>query len=211
MNQKLLLIGLSLLVFAAVIVQFSKKPSETIVAPGDQPAEAEVPSIRGTVVADFEIEDVNGAKIRRADLVGKVLLVNFWATWCAPCLIEIPWFIEFQEKYGPQGLQVIGVSLDDDDIDKVKTYMQEHKMNYIVAMGDEKMTETFSGVIGLPTTFIVDRDGKFYSQHRGLVSKEIIETELKQLLNAPQASLQRQFSLPEQSESALLLAASAPF
>jgi peroxiredoxin len=154
-----------------------------------------VPAIRGKAAPDFELTDVQGSKIRAADFKNKVLLVNFWATWCSPCIVEIPWFVEFQQKYGSQGLQVIGISLDESGVKDVKPFVEKHKMTYPILLGNDKTAEQFGGIIGLPTTFIVDRDGKFYTMHRGLVSHEDIEEELKSLLgkgsqSTPAASAQ---------------------
>ena len=79
--------------------------------------------------------DVDGATVRMADFKDKVLLVNFWATWCQPCLIEIPWFLEFQEQYGPQGFEVIGISLDEEGPEVVKPFMEKHGMTFTVLLG----------------------------------------------------------------------------
>lgn len=190
MSRKALPIGLVLVAIALLLGRLQRFPSLRP-APSRKGSVAEmkpsVPVIRGKPVANFALPNLDGKLIQRADFQNKVLLVNFWATWCAPCLIEIPWFVEFQEQYGPQGLEVIGISLDEGDIGKVKEFVQKHGMNYTVAMGDDKAAEAFGGIIGLPTTFLVDRAGKYYSRHQGLVGRDIVEEELIELLGPPRS------------------------
>ena len=114
--------------------------------------------------------------------------MNFWATWCAPCLLELPWFIEFQKQYGPEGFQVIAISLDEEGPKVVKPFVEKHQMETLtVVMGDDKTAELFGGLLGLPTTFLVDRQGNYYSKHQGLVSKDDVEEELLTLLKSPHA------------------------
>ena len=184
MSQKLLTIGL-LLAALAMGLFLLQRDSTPETAGGD--VRPFVPEIRGKQAANFELPDVEGTLVRMADFQDKVLLINFWATWCQPCLIEIPWFLEFQEQYGPQGFEVIGISLDDEGAEVVKPFMEKHGMTYTVLIGDEAATELFGGILGLPTSFMVDRDGKYYSMHRGLVSQDIIEEELLALLNGAPA------------------------
>ena len=183
MSQKVLIVGLALAALAAILV-FSQRErgSQTGSSGSAATLEIPVPAIRNKPAPDFALPNLDGETVQRADFDNKVLLVNFWATWCAPCLIEIPWFIEFQNQYGEQGLEVIGISLDEGGTKLVQTFVQEHQMNYTVLMGDEKAAETFGGILGLPTTFLVDRAGKYYSRHQGLVSRGILEEELKVLL-----------------------------
>ena len=195
MSRKLLLIGLALALLAIVLVRFGRRASPPSGTP-QETAEEAVPAIRGKAAPDFELPNLDGGTVRRADFKDKVLLVNFWATWCAPCLIEIPWFLEFRKQYGPQGFEIVGIAIDDPNVEKVKKFVYDHKMDYPVGIGDEKIMQDFGGVIGLPTTFLVDREGKFYSMHRGLVSKEIIEKDLQQLLGLPPAKQARQISPP---------------
>ena len=187
MERKVLLVGLLLTVVAVAlfIVERNRTTTPDAAKSALGVKEPSVPAIRGKPAPDFELPDLEGAKLRSSDLKDKVLLVNFWATWCAPCEIEIPWFIDFDNNYRSQGLEIIGVSLDEEGPEKVKKYITEKKVTYKIVMGDEKTAEAFGGVIGLPTTFLVDRSGKLYSMHRGLVGKAIVETELRELLGLP--------------------------
>lgn len=174
---------LALVALAVSIVQrdLARQQGTSAGAAGG-PKKPSVPAIRGKAAPDFALPDLDGATVRRANFQGKVLLVNFWATWCHPCLIEIPWFLEFQKQYGPQGFEVVGISLDEEKPAVVKKFVEEHDMTFTVVMGDDNTADLFGGIIGLPTTFLVDREGKFYSMHRGLVSRNSVEEELRALL-----------------------------
>jgi len=131
---------------------------------------------------DFSLKDASGADIRLSALKGKVVLLNFWATWCGPCKAEIPWFEEFHNTYTGRGLAVIGISMDEEGWKVVKPYMQSAKMNYPVAIGDEALAQKFGGIDSLPETLIVDRAGKIAFRHVGIVAKADYESEILQLL-----------------------------
>ncbi len=141
------------------------------------------------VAPDFTLTDANGAAVKLSDLRGKVVLLNFWATWCGPCALEIPWFIEFEQQYRAQGLEVVGVSMDEDGWKVVKPYVQEHKVNYRVLLGDESVGQLYGGVDSLPTTFLIDRTGKVAFVHVGLAGKNEYLDEVQKLLNANPANV----------------------
>ena len=100
---------------------------------------------------DFTLMDVTGKPVKLSDFKGKVVVLNFWATWCGPCKVEIPWFIEFEQKYKDQGLVVLGVSMDEDGWSSVKPYLESSKVNYRVVIGTDRVGETYGGVESLPT------------------------------------------------------------
>jgi cytochrome c biogenesis protein CcmG/thiol:disulfide interchange protein DsbE len=136
--------------------------------------------------ANFSLKDANGAKVALADYKGKVVLLNFWATWCGPCKVEIPWFIEFNKTYKDRGFIVVGVSLDDDGWKSVKPYLAEKKIDYTVVVGDDAVSKAYGGVNSLPTTFMIDRDGRIAFVHMGLVGKDTYEKEIRSLLGGDQ-------------------------
>jgi thiol-disulfide isomerase/thioredoxin len=132
---------------------------------------------------NFTLKDVNNQDISLASLKGKVILLDFWATWCGPCKIEIPWFVEFQNKYGKDGLQVVGISVDDTP-DRLKPFVSQMKMNYIVLQGldQEDVLDAFGPIFGVPVTLVISRDGKICTRHTGLGSKQAFESAIKALL-----------------------------
>ena len=132
---------------------------------------------------NFVLKDIDNKEVKLSALKGKVVLLDFWATWCGPCKIEIPWFIEFQQKYGKQGLQVVGVSIDD-TVDKLKPYVAQMKMNYMVLQGldQDALQDAYGPMFGIPVSVLISRDGKMCSKHVGLSSKEAFEKEIKSLL-----------------------------
>src|SRR5262249_10115357 len=136
------------------------------------------------IAPDFSRVDLDGKKIRLSSFRGKVVLLNFWATWCAPCLAEMPRFVEWQQKYGPRGLQIVGVSMDDEEA-PVRAMYRRLRLNYPVVMGDEKVGELYGGILGLPVTFLIDREGKIRFQHDGETRLEVIEREIQELLPRP--------------------------
>jgi thiol-disulfide isomerase/thioredoxin len=131
---------------------------------------------------EFVRRDLAGQSINLARLHGKVVLLNFWATWCAPCQIEMPVFARWQQQYGPQGLAVVGISMDDDAA-PVRTAIQKLHIHYPVAMGDAALGQRYGGVLGLPYTFLIDRNGIVRAEFQGEVDLTKIEASLKNLLS----------------------------
>jgi len=136
---------------------------------------------------DFELKDSEGKTVKLSDYKGKVVLLNFWATWCGPCKIEIPWFVDFETQLKDKGFAVLGVSLDEEGWDIVKPYIESKKVNYRVMVGTDQVAQLYGGVESLPTSFIIDRDGKVALVHIGLVSKGQYLSEIQQLLEQPAA------------------------
>jgi peroxiredoxin len=130
---------------------------------------------------NFSLKDANGKTVQLADYRGKVVLLNFWATWCEPCKIEIPWFVEFERRHKGQGFAVVGVSMDEDGWQAVKPFISDLGINYRILLGDDSVSQLYGGVEALPTSFLIDRDGKIAATHVGLVSKSKYENELQQL------------------------------
>jgi thiol-disulfide isomerase/thioredoxin len=132
---------------------------------------------------NYTLKNVDDQDVKLSDYAGKVVLLDFWATWCGPCKVEIPGFIELQDKYGKAGFQVLGVSVDDKP-EQLRPYVAEMKMNYPVlqGLGHDDMMDAFGPILGIPTTVIISRDGKICGTHAGLTSKETFESQIKALL-----------------------------
>ena len=157
---------------------------------GDQVASAGDPAVVQLLkdpapVPDFTVTDLDGRTISSADLRGKVVLVNFWATWCPPCRAEIPDLIRLQDKYRDK-LVVLGISEDEIPPDEVKAFAVAQKMNYPVAMTKPELSKVFRGVSALPTTFVINREGKLEQRHVGMLDAERAELEAQVLLGLNQ-------------------------
>ena len=155
---------------------------------GKEPFSAEAQSIKDRKpAANFTLRDANGTAVKLSDYRGKVVLLNFWATWCGPCTLEIPWFIEFEQQYKTQGFAVVGVSMDEEGWNAIKPYMASHKMNYRVLLGDDSVSQLYGGVDSLPTTFLIDRQGRVaFPPHIGLAGKNEYLKEIQSLLGEQQ-------------------------
>lgn len=138
----------------------------------------------GDVTSDFTRADLNGKQVRLADQRGKLVLLNFWATWCAPCREEMPMFSKWQKDLQAKGLQVIGVSMDD-DVSEVKAFLVQHPVSYPIVMGDAKLAEHFGGVLGLPLSYLIDAQGRVVARYQGEADLPQLEAKVKELLNAP--------------------------
>ncbi|HET6179569.1 MAG TPA: TlpA disulfide reductase family protein [Candidatus Sulfotelmatobacter sp.] len=139
---------------------------------------------KATVAPDFTLESLEGKSMRLSDLRGKAVLLNFWATWCGPCKIEMPWFVELQNQYGSQGLQIVGVAMDDSGKDDIAKFAKEMGVNYPVLLGKEAVGDEYGGVPALPESFFISRDGKIVDKIIGLRGKAEIEDAIKKALSA---------------------------
>jgi thiol-disulfide isomerase/thioredoxin len=132
--------------------------------------------------ADFKLTDADGKEVRLSDYKDKVVLLNFWATWCGPCEIEIPWFKEFEQTYKDRGFAVLGVSSDEEGWAVVRPYLKAQAMNYRVMLDDGKMPSPYKEIEALPTTYLLDRQGRIAVSHTGLVGKNVYEGAIRELL-----------------------------
>ena len=136
----------------------------------------------GSPAPDFELQTLEGKNLKLSDLRGKAVLLNFWATYCGPCKIEMPWFVELQKEYGPQGFQIVGVAMDDASTDEIAKFVKEMGVNYPILLGKESVGQSYGGVGVLPTTFFVDRNGKIIAREFGLQSRSVFVDHIKKAL-----------------------------
>ncbi|HEY2498512.1 MAG TPA: TlpA disulfide reductase family protein [Candidatus Angelobacter sp.] len=149
--------------------------SDPLHGPGD-PA-------KGSVAPVFELKSIPDNKdVQLASFHGKAVLLNFWATWCGPCKIEMPWLVDLQKKYGPQGLQIVGVAMDDTENKEIADFTHKMGVNYVVLKGSEKVGDLYGGVDRLPLTYYLDRSGKVVDETVGLASESVIEDAIKKAL-----------------------------
>lgn len=138
---------------------------------------------KGSVAPDFSLKSLpDGKDVRLSSLRGKAVLVNFWATWCEPCKIEMPSLVDLQKKYGPQGLQIVGVAMDDADDKEISTFAHKMGVNYLVLRGTEKVGDLYGGVDRLPMTYYLDRSGKVVDETMGMAGEATLEDAIKRAL-----------------------------
>lgn len=183
------LVAAAVLGAAAVVIYFAATGSgEAPPAPqiGDVSAEgrAAFPAAGQEDIGpapDFALPTLNGETFQLSEYAGQVVVVNFWATWCAPCRIEIPDLIEMQSELGDQGVQVVGISLDHQGREVVEEFAEEAGFNYPILLDDGEVAAQFGGVYALPTTIIIDKEGMIRRQIPGLVTKQLLTPMLQDL------------------------------
>jgi cytochrome c biogenesis protein CcmG/thiol:disulfide interchange protein DsbE len=130
----------------------------------------------------FTLQDLKGNQISLSDFQGKVVVLDFWATWCPPCVKEIPHFIELYEQYKDKGFAMVGISLDRQGVSVVKSFAQKHRINYPILMTDGQVDKAYGGITGIPTTFVIDRAGNIRRKYIGYRDKAVFEADIKALL-----------------------------
>jgi len=146
-----------------------------------------VGNMKGQPAPEFALQSLDGKTVHLSDFRGKAVLLNFWATWCEPCKIEMPWFVELQKQYGPEGLQIVGVAMDDSSQQDIAKFAQNLGVNYPILMGKEAVGDSYGGVQFLPATFYIDRDGKVVDKIFGLKGRGEIEDDIKKILTPGRA------------------------
>lgn len=140
------------------------------------------PDMRGKAAPSFKLKTLDGKTVSLADLKGKPVLVNFWATWCAPCKLEMPWFEEFRKKYEAQGFTIVGILEDDAPKEAVQNLVDKTGVKYTIAQSDNKVDHAYGGVEYLPASYFVGRDGIIVAQSSGLGSKDEMEANVKKIV-----------------------------
>ena len=148
--------------------------------------------LKGKLAPDFALEDLSGRKVSLASYKGKAVLINFWATWCAPCRIETPWLVELRNQYAAQGFEILGVSTDDIDRDdpqklsdekkEIARFVEEAHIPYPVLIDGDSLSKPYGGLDAMPTSFFVDRNGTVVAAQMGLTSKDDIEANIRKAL-----------------------------
>jgi len=180
------IVGITGLLFAGKYL--APRPAATLKIDGEQRLMAG--SLRGAIAPNFELKvvDTKGKTMKLSDLRGKGVILDFWATYCEPCKIEMPWFVDLQKKYGPQGLQIVGVDYEDVDEKTVSDFTKKMGINYPIVIGTDKVIESYGGMQGLPMTFFIDRSGKIIDRQLGLISESVIEDNIKKSLQGGSSS-----------------------
>ena len=171
-------IVLAIIASVTVLVLLVSHPARLV-------ADSDADSFRGRTAPAFELKVVggNGRTVKLSDLKGKAVVLNFWATWCGPCKVEMPWLIEFQKKYASQGLQVVGVAMDDPiDDAAISSFTRKMDVNYPILAGNDQVADLYGGVDALPELFFIDPSGKIVSHSMGLGSKSELEEKIKSAL-----------------------------
>jgi peroxiredoxin len=158
--------------------------STSMAADQDTARAALQPADQRKSAPEFTLQDSSGKTVSLKDYRGKTVLLDFWATWCHGCKLEIPWFAEFSHKYSAQGLAVVGVSLDSDGWKVVKPFIATSKVPYTIILGNDAMAKTY-GIENMPDTFLIDREGRIAAAYSGVVDKDNVEANLQTMLSRP--------------------------
>jgi thiol-disulfide isomerase/thioredoxin len=171
----------------------SKPPVSASAAGGNStqqaasPAQGPTDPPRGSMAPGFELKSVaDGKPVQLSSYHGKAVLLNFWATWCGPCKIEMPWLVDLQKKYSPQGLEIVGVAMDDASDKEISDFAHKMGVNYTILKGTEKVGDLYGGVDRLPLTYYIDRSGKVVDEIVGLASESEIEKDIRLALGQSQ-------------------------
>jgi len=177
--MKKTILVLAIIIAATSAIYLADKATRVHVGATARPS---VPKMGGAA-PDFSVKDLNDEEVTLQDYKGKVVLVNFWATWCDPCRVEIPWLIAMQNKYGPKGFTVLGLAMDEEGKSVVAPFVakerydvdgQQLRMNYPIVIGNEGVAEKFGGLLGYPTSVLISRDGKQIKRVTGVINEDEI-------------------------------------
>jgi cytochrome c biogenesis protein CcmG/thiol:disulfide interchange protein DsbE len=179
--KKVLLIIVTVIFLIGVTWKLDKATRVKAKSPSTR--DVPVETVAATLAPDVTFKDLDGKDVPLSSFKGKVVLINFWATWCDPCYIEIPWLIEMQQKYGAKGFTVLGVSMDEEGKAAVAPFLAKERfnvngqklpMNYPIVLGNDDVATKFGGLLGYPTSFLITKDGKEIKKIQGLIPYEEI-------------------------------------
>lgn len=148
----------------------------------DSPAAQGLSDLRGKPAPGFTLKTPDGKTVSLSDYKGKAVLLNFWATWCGPCKLEMPWLIDLQKKYAARGFTVLGISEDDGPAKNVSQFATKMGINYPIVLSDDKLNKAYGGVDYLPTSYYIGRDGKIMVETGGIISQSEIEANIQKIL-----------------------------
>ena len=172
---------LAIVILAVTFMMFMRRRMAGPARPGAVKGNALVGEVRGQIAPDFELKALDGRTIHLSDYLGKAVVLNFWATYCGPCKIVMPWFEHFQKEYESQGLMVLGVAQDDSQED-VERFVKEMGVHYTIVMGRESVDDAYGGIQFLPGTFYIDRNGRIVERVFGLAGHGDIEENIQRSL-----------------------------
>ena len=153
---------------------------------------------KGSAAPDFELKTLDGKPVKLSSFRGKAVLLNFWATWCGPCKVETPWLVDFYKQYQPQGLEIVGVAMDDSGSGKeIAKFVKDMNVNYTILEGTDAVGDAYGGIDGLPITFFIDRNGKIVKMVVGLTGHGDLEGDIKQALAVPVQTASASSSAPK--------------
>lgn len=138
----------------------------------------------GSMAPAYALPDLDGKIVKNSDFLGKVVILDFWATWCPPCIKEVPEFVRLQSKYKDQGLEIVGLSLDEKGAEDVRPFVEQHQVNYTMLIANDGTANAYGGITGIPTTFIVDKSGKIVKRFMGYTDPEVFEEAIRPLIAA---------------------------
>lgn len=184
------------LIGGLVYLAYSRRNTVPASANSTSSAILDAASVVGRTAPGWTLEDVNGKPVSLSQFKGHPVVMDFWATWCGPCQIEIPWFVQFQNEYGSKGLAIVGVSMDEDGWKAINPFVHKRHINYTILLGNDSVATLYGGLDALPTTYILDRQGRIaYPPHIGLVAKSEYLDEIQTLLGKKDQSSASLFHL----------------
>ncbi len=172
------------MVLVAVLLFAASRVAQYRTARAQERGEAIPNAMNGKQAPDFALETLDGSKLKLADLRGKVIVLNFWATWCTPCKVEMPWLIDLQKQYGSRGVQIVGIAEDDSGKEKIAAFAREMQVNYPILLDEGDVADKYGNIENLPTTFYISRNGMIVESASGIAGKPDIDAAIQKALGA---------------------------